>query len=87
MRKIWFDEAWEDYLYWQNQDKKTLKRINILIKDIERGNGFEGMGKPEPLKENLSGFWSRRIDESNRLVYRVKDGIIEIVSCRAHYEK
>ena len=85
MKKIWFDEAWEDYLYWQNQDKKTLKRVNALIKDIER-NGFDiGLGKPEPLKENLSGFWSRRIDDVNRLVYRVQDGILQIVSCKGHY--
>ena len=85
MKKIWFDEAWEDYLYWQNQDKKTLKRVNALIKDIER-NGFDsGLGKPEPLKENLSGFWSRRIDDVNRLVYRVQDEILQIVSCKGHY--
>ena len=65
--KVWFDEAWEDYLYWQTQDKKTLKRINALLKDIERGN-FDGIGKPEPLKGDLSGFWSRRIDDTNRFV-------------------
>lgn len=64
---IWHDSAWADYLYWQTQDKKTLKRVNMLIKDIER-NPYEGIGKPEPLKENLSGFWSRRIDEHNRLI-------------------
>ena len=85
MHKVWFDEAWDDYLYWQAQDKKTLKRINALMKDIER-SGFEGIGKPEPLKGNLSGFWSRRIDDVNRLVYRIKDGTIEIVSCRGHYD-
>lgn len=85
MKKIWFDEAWEDYLYWQTQDKKTLKRIHALLKDMER-NPFEGIGKPEPLKGELSGFWSRRIDESNRFVYRVKDGMLEILSCRGHYE-
>jgi len=85
MRKIWFDEAWEDYTYWQNQDRKTLKRINMLIKDIERGN-FDGIGKPEPLKGDLSGFWSRRIDEVNRLVYRVRENVIEIVSCKGHYD-
>ena len=85
MRKIWFDEAWSDYLYWQSQDKKTLKRINALIQDIEI-NGFDkGIGKPEPLKENLSGFWSRRIDEVNRLVYCVEKGFLQIVSCRGHY--
>lgn len=84
MKKIWFDEAWEDYTYWQNQDRKTLKRINMLLKDIERGN-FDGIGKPEPLKGELSGFWSRRIDDANRLVYRVSSNVIEIVSCKGHY--
>ena len=84
MKKIWFDEAWSDYLYWQGQDKKTIKRINALIQDIER-NGFDkGIGKPEPLKENLNGLWSRRIDEVNRLVYRVEGGILQIVSCKGH---
>ena len=85
MKKIWFDEAWEDYTYWQTQDKKTLRRINMLLKDIERGN-FDGIGKPEPLKGDLSGFWSRRIDGANRLVYRVVDDVLEIVSCKGHYE-
>lgn len=84
MRKIWFDEAWDDYLYWQTQDRKTLKRINILLKDIEREN-FDGIGKPEPLKGDMSGFWSRRIDDVNRLVYRMKDNVIEILSCKGHY--
>ena len=86
MKKIWFDEAWQDYTYWQTQDRKTLRRINALIRDIERGGGFEGIGKPEPLKDKLSGLWSRRIDEVNRLVYRISDEIVEIVSCRGHYE-
>ncbi len=85
MKKIWFDEAWEDYTYWQTQDKKTLKRINMLLKDIERGN-FDGFGKPEPLKGDMSGFWSRRIDDVNRLVYRIRGDVIEIVSCKGHYE-
>ena len=85
MRKIWFDEAWEDYLYWQSQDKKTLKRINMLIRDIER-DGFDGIGKPEPLKGEFAGLWSRRIDEMNRLVYRINNGLLEIVSCKGHYE-
>ena len=84
MRKIWFEEAWEDYLYWQNQDRKTLKRINSLVRDIERSN-FEGLGKPEPLKGDLGGFWSRRIDDVNRLVYRINGDILEILSCRGHY--
>lgn len=85
MRKIWFDEAWEDYIYWQTQDRKTLKRINMLLKDIERGN-FDGIGKPEPLKDDMSGFWSRRIDDVNRLVYRIRGDVLEIVSCKGHYE-
>ena len=80
MRLLWEDRAWSDYLYWQTQDKKTLKRINGLIKDIQRST-FEGIGKPEPLKENLSGMWSRRIDDTNRIVYYEKDEIIYIVSC------
>ncbi|GAB6091726.1 Txe/YoeB family addiction module toxin [Spirochaeta dissipatitropha] len=84
MNKIWSDEAWEDYLYWQTQDKKTLKRINMLIQDIDR-NGNAGIGKPEALSGNLAGFWSRRIDEANRLVYRIKSGQMEIAQCRSHY--
>lgn len=85
MHKIWFYEAWIDYIYWQTQDKKTLKRINNLIKDTER-NPFEGIGKPEPLKGNLSGFWSRHIDDTNRFVYRINNDKLEILSCRGHYE-
>jgi len=80
----WTKEAWTDYVYWQNQDKKTLKRINKIILDTQR-TPFEGIGKPEPLKENLSGFWSRRIDESNRLVYVVDKNQLTIISCRYHY--
>jgi toxin YoeB len=80
----WTDEAWNDYVYWQSQDRKTLKRINKLINDSKR-SPFEGIGKPEPLKENLSGFWSRRIDETNRLVYAVSDSYLSIISCRYHY--
>ena len=80
----WTDAAWDDYLYWQTQDKKTLKRINKLINDVKR-SPFEGIGKPEPLKENLSGFWSRRIDDTNRLVYAVDDQAITIISCCYHY--
>lgn len=82
----WTQESWSDYLHWQKQDKKTLKRINSLIKDAQR-NPFDGIGKPEPLKANLSGFWSRRIDETNRLVYTVDDNQLVIISCRYHYEK
>ncbi|GAA6206528.1 MULTISPECIES: Txe/YoeB family addiction module toxin [Thalassotalea] len=80
----WTDEAWNDYVYWQGQNKKTLKRVNKLISDCQR-SPFEGIGKPEPLKENLSGFWSRRIDETNRLVYTVSDSYLTIISCRYHY--
>ncbi len=80
----WTDEAWDSYVYWQNQDKKTLKRINKLITDVQR-SPFDGIGKPEPLKENLSGFWSRRIDDTNRLVYAVDDTAITVISCRYHY--
>lgn len=84
MNKVWQDDAWEDYLYWQAHDKKTLKRINQLLKDIDR-NGYDGIGKPEPLKYEFHGFWSRRIDDSNRLVYRIKNGQIEIAQCGSHY--
>ncbi|MEO9273847.1 Txe/YoeB family addiction module toxin [Marinomonas sp. 5E14-1] len=80
----WTDEAWGSYVYWQTQDKKTLKRINKLITDVQR-SPFEGIGKPEALKENLSGFWSRRINDTNRLVYAVEDTTITILSCRYHY--
>lgn len=80
----WTDGAWDDYLYWQTQDRKTLKRINKLINDVKR-SPFEGIGKPEALKENLSGFWSRRIDDTNRLIYAVDDQAITIISCRYHY--
>ena len=80
----WTDEAWDSYVYWQTQDKKTLKRINKLIKTA-KSNPFEGIGKPEPLKENLAGFWSRRIDDNNRLVYAVDDRYLTIISCRFHY--
>ena len=85
MKKIWSDKSWDDYLYWQKQNKNILKRINLLIRDIER-NPFEGLGKPEPLKNNLSGWWSRRIDDTHRIVYRVEKGNLEIAQCRDHYE-
>ena len=84
MNKIWHDSAWEDYLYWQGQDKKTIKRINQIIKDIER-NGNYGIGKPEQLTGNLAGFWSRRIDNKNRIVYRIFNNQIEIAQCGSHY--
>ena len=86
MNKLWQDEAWEDYIYWQKQDKKTLKRINQLLQDISR-NGYKGIGKPEPLKGNYSGWWSRRINETDRLVYRIKNGQIEIAQCNSHYNE
>lgn len=82
----WTKESWTDYLYWQKQDRKTLKRINRLILETRR-LPYEGLGKPEPLKENLAGFWSRRIDESNRLVYAVDENQLTIISCRYHYLK
>ncbi len=80
----WTDESWKDYLYWQSQDRKTLKRINKLIEETKR-HPFEGIGKPEPLKANLSGYWSRRVDDKNRLVYSVEEDYIIILSCRFHY--
>jgi toxin YoeB len=83
-RLAWTAAAWEDYLSWQGQDRKTLKRINLLIGDTLR-HPFEGIGKPEPLRENLSGFWSRRIDDSHRLVYAVAEGELVIIACRYHY--
>ena len=83
-RVLWDDHAWDDYIYWQSQDKKTLKRVNALIKDIKR-DPFNGIGKPEPLGENLSGWWSRRIDDSNRIVYKYEDDIVTIAACRNHY--
>lgn len=84
MNKEFTDEAWDQYLFWQSQDKKTLKRINLLIKDIER-NGSSGIGKPEPLVFDYTGWWSRRIDEKNRLIYRIIGETIQIASCRFHY--
>ena len=80
----WTDEAWADYVYWQGQDKKTLKRINKLILNIKR-TPFEGIGKPEPLRENLAGFWSRRIDDTHRLIYAITDSHITMIACRYHY--
>ena len=85
MRVIQWDfDAWEDYLYWQGQDKKILKRINQLLKDICR-NPFEAIGKPEPLKGNLTGFWSRRVDGEHRLIYAVEESVVVVISCRGHY--
>lgn len=84
LKLTWTLAAWEDYEYWQNQDKRTLKRVNTLLKDCLR-HPFEGIGKPEPLKENLSGLWSRRIDDTNRLVYCVNDQALVVIACRYHY--
>jgi len=82
----WSDDAWNDYVWWQSQDRKTLKRINLLLKDIQR-NRYEGLGKPEPLEFERSGWWSRRIDQKNRLIYRVLDNsLIDIASCKSHYD-
>ena len=83
---IWDEEAWEDYVSWQSEDKKTLKKINKLIKDIQR-TPFSGLGKPEPLKHDLASYWSRRIDDYNRLVYSVDGNEIRIAQCKTHYEK
>ena len=84
MNKIFTDNAWKDYVYWEMEDRKTLKRINMLIEDITR-NGNEGLGKPEPLRNNLSGFWSRRINDKDRLIYKIEQDNIYILSCRYHY--
>ena len=84
MNKLWSDRAWDDYLYWQTQDKKTLKRINSILKDIMR-NPFDGIGKPEPLKHH-NGYWSRRIDDTNRIVYKVEDDSIAIAAVKGHYD-
>lgn len=84
MIKAFTDDGWNDYLHWQAKDRTTLKRVNRLIEDIDR-NGNEGIGKPEQLTFNLAGWWSRRIDDKNRLVYRIVDGTIQIASCRFHY--
>lgn len=84
MNKIFTENAWIDYCYWETEDRKTLKKINNLIKDIDR-NKNEGIGKPEPLTGNLSGFWSRRINEKDRLIYKIDEQNIYILSCRYHY--
>jgi len=85
MKYLFVDESWEDYLYWQKIDKKMLKRINLLLKDISR-QPYEGIGKPEPLKHNYRGFWSRRINGEHRLIYQVSEDEIRIIKCRFHYD-
>ncbi len=85
MKYIFVDESWDDYLYWQKIDKKMLKRINLLLKDIAR-QPYEGIGKPEPLKHNYRGFWSRRINGEHRLIYQVSEDEIRIIKCRFHYD-
>ena len=85
MRILWDERAWDEYLSWQTEDKKTLKKINNLIKDMQR-HPLTGIGKPEPLAENMSGWWSRRIDDKNRIVYKEQDGALIIAACRGHYD-
>ena len=84
MIKSFSDEAWEDYTHWEDEDRRTLRRIKTLLKDIDR-NGYDGIGDPEPLKKEFAGYWSRRIDKKNRLVYKIEDGRIEIIQCGGHY--
>ena len=84
MNKLWQDEAWDDYLHWQTQDKKTLRRINKLLQDVDR-NGYNGIGKPEPLKHDLQGLWSVKIDEKNRIVFRIENNNLLIAQCGSHY--
>ena len=84
MRILWDERAWDEYLSWQG-DKRTLKKINLLIKNIQR-SPFEGLGKPEPLKGDFSGWWSRRIDDANRIVYKAENEIVIIASCKSHYD-
>ena len=85
MNKLFSDNAWDDYLYWQKADKSKVKRIHTLIKSIEREGYSKGIGKPEPLKHDLSGYWSRRITDEHRLVYRIENNILKIASCKDHY--
>lgn len=84
MKFLWQEKAWKEYVDWQRVDKKTLKRINVLLEDISR-NGYRSKGKPEPLSGNLSGWWSVRIDSCNRIVFRISEGNIEILQCGTHY--
>ena len=84
MKLVFSERAWEDYLHWQAQDEKILERVNTLIRETSR-TPFQGIGKPEPLRGSLSGWWSRRITQEHRIVYRVQDGVVEIAQCRYHY--
>jgi len=86
MRIVFSKNAWEDYISWQTEDKKILKKINTLIKDIQRSH-YDGIGKPEPLKFDLAGFWSRRIDHAHRLVYKIEENDLQIFACKYHYDK
>lgn len=86
MKIVFSSQGWDDYLWWQQQDRKLLKRINQLIRDVER-NGNEGLGKPEPLKDGFQGYWSRRINAEHRLIYKVVDNEVRIAACRYHYER
>ena len=85
MLKIWSSDAWNDYMHWQEENRKLLKKINELIRDIERNGASSGVGKPEPLKGNLSGYYSRRIDSKNRIVYRIQENSLWIIQCGSHY--
>ena len=85
MKKLWYDRAWDDYEWWQSQDKKTLKRITALLRDIER-NGYHGIGKPEPLLGRWAGKWSVRIDDKNRIVFKLENDQLVIFSCKGHYD-
>ena len=84
MRKVWHEDAWEEYLNWQRQDAKTLRRINQLLQSIDR-NGTDCIGNPEPLRNKLSGWWSVRINQADRIVFRITDGALEILACKGHY--
>jgi toxin YoeB len=86
MKKVFADQAWEDYLYWQTQDRNIVKRINALVKDTER-SPYEGIGKPEPLKHSLAGYWSRRINDEHRMVYKVENDNLLLAQLRYHYEQ
>lgn len=85
MKIVWAEHAWDDYLHWQREDRRIVKKINTLIQDIQR-NGNDGIGKPEPLRHNYTGFWSRRITPEHRLVYEISDEALHIAACRYHYE-